>query len=160
MTNTKKSNGRNTAKGRRTKKVEPISPTLQIVKVGARSVLFSLFAAFLLMFIGTAIVFNTVDPCVLITPISLSSLYLSSIFCGFLSSKLYRSSPLTSGGVSGLMFILTVLIISLFLKPETVTFTAGIQAILFLSIIPAVFLGAFLGNIKIVKKHKSPYRRR
>ena len=152
MTNAKKSNGRNVSKGRRTKNIEPISPALQIINVGARSVLFSMSAAFLFMLIATAMAFNTADPCVLIMPISLSAIYLTGIFCGFLSSKLHRGAPLVSGAVSGLMLILAVLIISLFLKSETLTFASGTKAILFLAIIPAVFIGAFLGNIKIVKK--------
>ena len=160
MTNTKKSNGRNVSKGRRTKNIEPLSPTLQILKLGACSVLFSISAAFLLMFIATAIAFNSADPCALAAPISLSSLYLAGIFCGFLSSKMHRGSPLLIGSISALMFILTVLVISLFIKPGDTSFTSGTKAILFLSIIPSIFIGSFLGNVKIVKKRKSPYKRR
>jgi putative membrane protein (TIGR04086 family) len=121
---------------------------------------FSLSAAFIFMLIGSYFAFRGSDPSAAIAPISLSALYFSSILCGFLSTKLMNGAKFINGSVAGFAFIMLVMLISIFLGTGKQDFSHGLRALLFLLIIPAVYLGVFLGNIKLQKKRKSPYKRR
>jgi putative membrane protein (TIGR04086 family) len=159
MTNVKKSNGKKINKGRRSKNSTPVSPTAEMLKVGWRSVVFSLSAAFIFMLIGAAIAFRGADPVKAIIPISLSALYLSSVLCGFLSSKMASGKTLLNGAFSCFLFIMSILTVSFFLGSKNLVFSSGIKTILFLLIIPSVFAGIMLGNFKVVKKRRRPYRR-
>ena len=160
MTNAKKTNSKSNNKGRRSKNTSQASPTAEIIKSGAKSVVFSLSAAFIFMLVGALIAFKSTDPGKTVVPISLSALYLSSILCGFISAKLMRGHVWINGGLSCFMFIMTVMIVSLILGAKDLIFSSGIRAALLLLIIPAVFAGVLLGNFKVVKKRKSPYRKR
>ena len=149
MTNVKKSNVKKSNKGRRSKNAQPLSPTAAIIRAGSKSVVFSLSAAF-----------RSVDPSRTVMPIAISALYLSGILCGFLSSRLMKGHPYLSGAVSCFVFMMTVMTVSLFLGGGTSALSPGTRAVLLLLMIPSVFAGVFLGKFKIVKKRKSPYKRR
>ena len=161
MTSSKRTAKKIDQKGRRTKKAEPTSPTLNLVMVCIRSVAFSVLVSLLLLFISSLILTNISDPCVAIKPISLSILYFASLLCGFIAKKSSKLSFLLSGGASSLSFILFILIASLIIpSSHALTFSDGTKAMLFLITIPTSIAGALLGEIKLVKKRHSPYHKR
>ena len=160
MTNVKKSNVKKSNKGHRSKNAQPVSPTAEFVRSGAKSVVLSLSAAFVFVLVGAYIAFRGADPSRAITPIALSALYLSGILCGFLSSKLMKGHLWLNGAMSCFAFMMTVMTVSLFLGGGTSAFSPGTRAVLLLLMIPSVFAGVLLGKFKVVKKRKSPYRRR
>ena len=160
MSSTKKTNVKSKNKVRRSKNASTLSPTAEMLVSVAKVIVFSLSAAFIFMLIGAYFAFGSTDPSSAIVPISLSALYLSSILCGFLSTRLMKGAKFIGGSLSCFAFIMLIMVVSLFLGVVKQGFTPGIRALLFLLIIPAVYFGVFLGNIKAQKKRKSPYKKR
>lgn len=157
MDNTKKSSTKKN-KGRRNGNTLPSSPSAEMLKASVRAVVLALSAAFIFMLAGALIAFSGDDPTSSIQIIALVALYASALLSGFLSSKLGGRGVFLGGSVSAFIFVMLVLLVSLFIGKGASPFSPGQRAIIFLMIIPAVYLGALLGTYKRKKKRQNPYK--
>jgi len=161
MKSSKKSNKTTNQKGRKTRGSEEGSPMITLVTICLRSLLISISAALLIIFITSFVIIKTDDPCSAIIPASLIALYFSATLNGFIANKNENHSALLRSVSSSVTFILFILMFSIIIPfSNSITFSPGLRAMLFILTIPANMIGAFLGGIKIIKKRKSPYSRR
>ena len=132
-----------------------------LARCSAISVGISLSSALALAFIFTIIVFGTKDPTGAIIPLSIIIICLSALEAGFISFKLYKNAPWSTGLLSGAMMTAFILIVALFLKsnsPSNVSPSA--RALLHILPIPLSSLGAFFGSLRLPQKRRTTLRRR
>ena len=99
------------------------------------------------------------DPDIFIFPLSLVALYMSAFVAGFIATKKNSGSALVSGLLSGGIFMIAYMLVSLFF-PAELSAKYGILAALFFRALIIVFaiLGGYAAISKPKKTHK-PKRR-
>ena len=118
---------------------------------------FWLLTSTVLLLISCAIANSAEAPEVLLKPLTLTSLYLSTIICGIISVKL-SGDGIMSGIISGIIIALVLLLMSAFSLPDSeISLIPGI--FLLVAVIPAAMVGAFIGKKKN-KRKKSMLRKR
>ena len=98
----------------------------------------------ILVLVFCAIAYATSDPNSIIKPLSLSALYISAAIGGICAARLSGGS-LLSGIISGIITALAVLLLS-FIPIYKSGMDTGNTLILNAFIIPAAFMGAFVGK--------------
>ncbi len=95
------------------------------------------------------------DPLGLITPLALCALYISSFLSGFLCMKKTREGTLLCGVLSGSIFMLFYMLISLFMPPELSSKHSFLTSLLLHALI-LVFsvIGAYTAKHSSGKKRK------
>ena len=120
-----------------------------------KSMLISFAISVVLAFGLCAIAFMTSDPMAYALPLSMASLYIPSFFAGFLCSRFKGSSALICGLLSGGMFMLLYMFLSLFLPREmSANYTFFTSAILHLLIAVFSVFGAYIGLCRPKKKRR------
>ena len=97
-----------------------------------------------LTLIGAVVCASSHDPLGRILPISLIILYLSSLFGGWITRRLHRTSALLCGLSSGILLMVFSLFLSLFF-PDSQPFSFGIAFLLRALILFFSILGGYLG---------------
>ena len=160
MTSSKASN-KTKQKGRKTKIAESDSKTLKFVSVYVRTLAIAFLSALLISLIAGAIIIRTPDPCGAILPVSLSTLYFTSMLFGFLSQKSIKGPVLLIGLISGIVFILFIITVSSFIPAQSISSSGMINRPLVISLlIPSSMLGVVFGNTRLIKKRRSNHSRR
>ena len=147
-------------KSRQTSSKSPSSPMLQLLKASAISVLLSVLAAFAFIFIATFVSFKTSNPIKSIIPVGLIALYSAALLCGFISGKSYREHMIVNGLISSFVFMMFILLISLFIPSSAHPLVSSSKTLFFILLFPAVMAGSILSNVKMPKKHRRLSRRR
>lgn len=116
----------------------------------------ALGASALLILLGGAICAASEDPLSRILPISLITLYLSSLIGGLVTRKLHGKASLLSGLCCGILLAVFFLLLSLFF-PDSQTFSFPLALFLRSMILVFSILGGYLGSPRA--KKTSPRRR-
>ena len=130
------------------------------LKGSALSVAMTLAFAFVTILLITAIVFPTADPARLAVPLSALLFCFFSAVCGFISSKLCRPAPISSGILSGAILEVFILTVAFIIGHKGMAIPAGIRAMLFLTVVPLSALGAFAGTMRTARKRRTTIHRR
>ena len=159
MFNEKNKRNKN-VKARKKRSNEGTTVSARLMKGVARGVAFSFLTAFLFILSGVGIGYNLSDPTGVINVIAISAICIASITCGFVCSKSCPQRPIVCGLISGMAFVFSVFVISLLLPRTENGFGLGARGTLFIVTLALNFLGAILGNVKVLKRRRrSPIRR-
>ncbi len=112
-------------------------------------------AAIILWFAASLAAYSCDDPNSLIPILSLVAVYLASAVGGFVSAKVNGKSGALVGAVSGIMFVLILLLISVFLRGSYSSQSGALTALVLRG--ASILASAFGG---LVGSYKKPKRRR
>lgn len=117
-------------------------------------------SALLMLLILSGIVYSTPDPGSLILPAALAAFYISAFCGGFTAAFAMRGEPLLSGGLTGTVYFIAVLLLSLML-PGGACERVGVWASVGLHAVAVAFslLGALAGTNIRMKEKRRPARR-
>ena len=145
-------------KSRKAKTTENTSPFIKLLLCGSKAAGVAFLAALAIIFIGGWIGLLFKDPAQSAAPIGYSAFFVSFFICGFVSSRLERGSPIVTGSMSAVIYLIPILIVSLILKAYSGG--SGAKALLSLLSIPCSVIGAFFGNIRVAKRKTAAQLRR
>lgn len=112
-----------------------------------------------LLLIVTAVAYANPDPDSLTTPLSMAVLGLSSLLGGLVAARRGQHKPLLCGGMLGLLFVLLLLVGSLFFSDEArESLTLGLPTPLLWGLHGGVVLLSALGG-KLGSRRSTPNRR-
>ncbi len=149
-----------TTKKRRTKTFGsslPKTKTSGIFRSTLRGYLFSLAIGAVMTLVLSVAVYSLADPGRYITPVSFCILYISSLFGGFLSVKFNRGSALLCGLLSAAMWLVTMLLLSLFFSgaysaDRSLGLSVGLRGVLALLSVLGAMIGTYKGTQKKRKR--------
>ncbi len=126
---------------------------LSAIKGCGLGLLISVVMSFLLC----GIAFMNTDPDALLTPFAFIALYVPAFFAGLISERSAGAQKLTCGLISGTLFMIAYMFISLFFSENSFSPYPFIVSLL-LHVLTVIFsvLGAFAG----ARKKRSPSRKR
>ena len=142
--------GRKITKSRKAKSTENTSPFAKLLICGLKAAGVAFLAALAIIFIGGWAGSSLRDPARCAAPIGYSAFFVSFFICGFVSSRLEHGTPLASGLISAVIYLIPILIISLILK--AISGGSGARALLSLLSLPCSVVGAFFGNVRIARR--------
>ena len=152
---------RDHARSRKAKAIENASPFTQLFMSAIRSAAVAFLAALTLILLGSLAGYSLDDPASCVPFVALTALYLSFFVCGFVSSRTKRGKPLLMGLFSAGLYLIPILIVSLLIKPASLTPSfPGNRAVIALLTLPCSLLGAFFGNVRVPSKRRSIYRQK
>lgn len=143
---------------------EEEKPGAVSVMIGAlRALPFTLFAGFLLLLIASAIAYAQPDPDSFGIPLAVASAGLSALIGGFLNVRFNHGQALLSGLSGGILFMGTLMILSLcFFRECGSGYSSTVTFLLHAGIVLLEIVGAFLGlprkKSAVPGKHKAPKR--
>ena len=118
-----------------------------------KSLLIALATGLTLLLIGTTIAYFTPNPTNLIPGFGLLASAITAIVCGYSTAKQHQHAALLCGLYAGSLCILTLLLISLFLRSYSTGYAAWISCLLHVGFVLCSVCGAYLGA-KPPKKRK------
>jgi len=119
----------------------------------------SIISAILLVFVFGYFCYTSKDPDSLINLVSMAVLYIGAFVGGFLSSRFNRGMGLLSGAVTGGIFMLFVVVLSL-ISSNNVGEGGFVRWIMFLLIVVISSVGGYIGIPKSKKRKKHKSRRK
>ena len=144
-----------TKKKRKSSHQKKEASTSGILSSAFKSALIALLTSLFLALIVSAIVMKIKDPIEAVLPISLAVLYICSFLSGFLCIKKLREGTILCGALSGAIFMLLHILISLFL-PKDFSFSRsfGLSFLLHVLIILFSICGAYIAKKGLGKRKK------
>ena len=126
-----------------------------ILSSAFKSALIALLTSLFLALIVSAIALRVKDPIEAVTPMSLAVLYICSFLSGFLCMKKLREGTLLCGALSGAIFMMLYISISLFLpKDFSSSRSFGISFLLHALMILFSICGAYIAKKGLGKRKK------
>ena len=126
-----------------------------ILSSAFKSALIALLTSLFLALIVSAIALRAKDPIEAVTPMSLAVLYICSFLSGFLCMKKLREGTLLCGALSGAIFMMLYISISLFLpKDFSSSRSFGISFLLHALMILFSICGAYIAKKGLGKRKK------
>lgn len=150
--------GRKITKSRKAKTTENTSPFIKLLLCGLKAAGVAFLAALAIIFIGGWIGASLRDPAQSAAPIGFSAFFISFFICGFVSSRLERGTPIVTGLLSAVIYLVPILIVSLILKAHSGG--SGVRALISLLSLPCAVIGAFFGNVRVAKRKTGAQLRR
>ena len=130
----------------------------ELLKNGVKGFLVSIGTSVLLIFLFGYICYLQEDPRGLFAALGLTALYVSAVVGGISAALFNKSNGLTVGAISGLLFMLFVVIVSFFLRPANETI--GVLGwVLYIAILAVSVVGGLLIK-KPSKRRKKRSKRR
>ena len=119
----------------------------------------SVLAGALLILLFGYICYTREDPDLLLKPLGLTALYVSSLCGGFVSSRFNKEQGLLSGAATGGIFALFILVISFILRSEGEA-VGFLGWILYLAVAFAGAVGGYIGKPSAKKRRKKHNRKK
>ena len=143
-------------KRKNSKKSTDTSSTAHLVRSSARGALIGILVSVVLAIISCVIAFYSKDPDSLLTPLSMLSLYVPAFIAGVVAIRKKGDSSLLCGLLSGVIFMLFYMLVSLFFSPED---SSGYSLLLSLALHALIVLFSVLGSYA-GKRHTKKRKRR
>lgn len=138
---------------------DTLSPLSCALKNSLLGFLWTLPICVLLIFISAFLAFKSPDPDSLVRPLSVASLMISFLTCGFISGKLNSRSTFLCSLISSGTFAIFIMLVSLFISAKsTDAFSSTQRTLIYVLAIVAAITGGFLSSIKR-KVARKPKRR-
>lgn len=100
-------------------------------------------------------ILGAADPDALVFPLSLAALYVSAFVSGFVASKINGGGELPSGGLAGLVFMLSYMLVCLFFPTDLSARYGFFVAVFFRALIVIIaILGGYAASARPQKKHR------
>ena len=122
----------------------------ELFKNSVKGFLISLGSGIVLILILGYICYTRHDPDALIAPLGLTALYLSALAGGIAAARFNKTDGLLSGAVSGLCFMLFIILMALFMRDGE----SGVGLITWLLYLLTVIVSAVGGRFGVHNKRK------
>ena len=130
-----------------------------MIKKSVLSFLIALGASAVLLAVFGYICYTREDPGVLFKPLGMTALYLSALTGGLVSARLNRSNTVLSSALTGLLFMLSVVVISFIIRPDSESIGITNWLLYFLIIVVST-VGGFVYRPSAKKRKKQRRRRK
>ncbi len=135
-------------------KTSKTSGIATLLRAASLSLLITIPLSLLLLLLAAALLLKVNDPGSTIGVTGIAVLFISSLLCGVLATRLHRrKTPLLCGITSGILLLLFLCIASALLPTDKAPHSLLITLLLHVMILPLTILGAKLGG-REKRKHK------
>jgi len=94
---------------------------LRFLTSAIKGLLLAFASAAVLLFIFTFIALNKQDPNEFLTPLSIIALYVSSVLCGYATSRFHRSAHIPISLFGGILYSFSIFVLSFLFKSNVET---------------------------------------
>lgn len=132
------------------------SATVFLRHIG-KSLAITLLAASLLMISASLAAYFLPDPAIAIPPLALLAAALTAMIGGFSAARIHQHAALLCGLANGSLFMLGMILVSLFLRPYASGYGALEACLLHVGFLLCSVVGAYLGIRKSAPRKKRKY---